>query len=319
MSQDLTKGFDKYALFFPSVSSIYAKFVSRPETLMPAHRYEQAVKKFPHGPESLNFLNKDKGAYYNNTALYSFGHAVQDTAKSDIYESMIQKRDRKNTIVMGDSGGYQIASGIIGFDWEDTNSPKSTKLKKTCLDWLEHTADVSMTLDVPTRAIINPKVPVHTFKECLDITLDSYDFFIKNRKPYVPEDPEINPYGAKEGTRLLNIVHGRTNQESNFWYNSVKDFPFEGWSFAGGHVKNWNIVLPRLIEMRDTYMFDKNINGHKRDWIHFLGISRLYSACAFTTLQEILRQQVSESFVISYDCASPFVCAANGLMIGRAE
>ena len=59
--------------------------------------------------------------------------------------------------------------------------------------------------------------------------------------------------------------------------------------------------------MRDEGMLEG------KDWMHFLGTSKLNWACMLTSIQRELRQ-TNPNLTISFDCASPFLSAANGLM-----
>ena len=62
-------------------------------------------KGFETGFEGLNFLDKEKGYYTYDNALYSAGHAYLDLDRSAIMEYIIQERGPHTTIV-GDSGGF---------------------------------------------------------------------------------------------------------------------------------------------------------------------------------------------------------------------
>ena len=57
---------------------------------------------------------------------------------------MIQQRDRNNTIILGDSGGYQIGKGVLKFDWLNFEGPAASKVRDQIIEWLEATADWSM-------------------------------------------------------------------------------------------------------------------------------------------------------------------------------
>ena len=109
-----------YAVFLPSISTFYSTIVSKeqnePGKSVPPERVPAG---FESGIEGLNFLNKKDAYFYYPYALYSAGHAQLDLSKTDTMESMIQKRDRKDTFILGDSGGFQIAKGVIKFDWEN--------------------------------------------------------------------------------------------------------------------------------------------------------------------------------------------------------
>jgi hypothetical protein len=56
----------------------------------------------------------------------------------------------------------------------------------------------------------------------------------------------------------------------------------------------------------------------KHDWMHFLGTSRLEWAVLLTVIQRAVRKYINPSFTISFDCASPFLAAANGQVYHEA-
>jgi len=107
MKKNLTETQNDYAVFLPSISGFYGTFVGK-------QRYEEYVdpKRVPAGigeVEALNFLNPDKGAFHYKWALYSAGHAELDVNKHSPKEDMVRNRDRDNSWLLGDSGGFQIA------------------------------------------------------------------------------------------------------------------------------------------------------------------------------------------------------------------
>ena len=182
--QNLTESNRDYAVFLPSISGFYNAFISK-------QQHEEYVPKdripveFENGIEGMNFLNADKGYFKYKWALYSAGHAQLDIAKSDISESMVQKRDRNNTLILGDSGGFQIAKGVIKFDWEKFYEGSADTVRTKILNWLEHTADYSMILDIPTwaaRPPLSARTGLRSFQDCLDGTLYNNAFFMKHRK-----------------------------------------------------------------------------------------------------------------------------------------
>ena len=326
--ENLTKANEDFAILFPSVSSIYVRFTSRPDVLIPEGRVPRTL---PHDTESLNFLNEDKALFHYKWALYSSGHAEWNLDKSNSTESMIQQRDRSKTIVMGDSGGFQIATGVIKYPYKPKPAVyKLDKSKKIMLDdagdpivkteaqtheqwiadkddirlnilrWLEHTSDLSMILDLPTAAIARGHV--ESFEDCKRETLENMDFFVKNRVP--------------EKTRFLNILQGIRRDQADEWWDTVKDYPFEGYAFGGENCANFKFILRRMLEMRDGKYFEQHPDSwHPRNWLHFLGISRLHGACAFTALQRTLRAKVDPALTISFDSASAFVSVANGKVL----
>ena len=288
------------ALFTPSVSSNYVGYVSSYGDRMPKHRAPKGLTK--EGTE-LQFLNENSGSWHYNAALTSAGHASLDLTKIDTdpnYETFFRKRDKSKTLIIGDSGGYQIGTGVLKFDWKNFESDANNKLRLEILRWMESIADLSMTLDVPVWGIDAGLEGITTFDECLKKTLWNHNFFIKNRVP-----------GA---TRLMNILHGRTDDERDLWWDAVKDLPFEGWAFAGSNVTNFETILRRLIIMRDGGYLDES-----RNWIHFLGVSKLSSACAFTAIQQAIRKYVEPKFTISFDASSPFLSTAMGALYTGAN
>src|SRR5690606_34858034 len=106
-------------------------------------------------------------------------------------------------------------------------------------------------------------------------------------------------------TRFMNVLQGRTVEEGDLWWEVMKDLPFEGWAMAGPQIKDFSTIMRRLIIMRDGGYLDK-----ERNWLHFLGVSKLKAACAFTTIQRNIRKHVEPSFTVSYDASSPFLSVA---------
>lgn len=312
-SEDLTKNNEDFAILFPSISSIYVRFVSRPDHLIPDGR---VPKGLPHGAESLNFFNEDLGSFYYKWGLYSAGHARLNPEISNIEESMIQKRDRSKSIVMGDSGGFQIATGVMKFPWEAKPNQTIEEWKQSkddfrlsIMKWLEHTADLSMILDVPTAAI--KKGHASSYEDCLRQTYENIQFFDQNR--------------TLGKTRFLNILQGIREDQADLWWDHVKDAPFEGWAFGGENCANFYFILKRMMQMRDGGYFGlatsdkflknskwKNEGWHPRNWLHFLGISRLTGALCFTILQDCLRKYVDPETSVSFDSSTAFVSVAHG-------
>lgn len=298
MSLNLTETNKDYSIFLPSISSFYSKFVSgyNQGSVDNGPRQGKLPANLP-TYEHFNFLNKDKGVFTYDHALYSAGHAQLDLTKTDVIESMVTKRDRDNTWILGDSGGYQIASGILDFDWDDIKSQNADQIRGKIQKWLEHTSDYAMLFDFPTRAIDNERASLNSFKDCLDGSLINFDYFRDNRKG---------------DTKYLNVLQGRNITEANIWFDAVKDYPFEGWAFGGFTMMDFEMILYRIINMRDNHYFEENSQGDKRNWLHFLGQSRMTAACAFTHIQRLLRKQVDDDIRISYDSASAFLSVAHG-------
>jgi hypothetical protein len=298
-----------YAVYLPAISSFYSTYIAkqRLEEFVPTDRIPSG---FDRGIEGMNFLNPEEGYFTYKYGLYSAGHAQLDLNKSMIQESMIQQRDRSNTMILGDSGGYQIGKGVLKFDWLDFEGKAANKTRQQILEWLELTADWSMMLDVPTWAcdhIHSPKTGLKTFEDCLDKTKFNNDYFLKNRLGQ---------------TKWLNVLQGGDWDTAEQWYQGVKEFSdpkgkyagkeAEGWAFGGANMCKMDITLKRLMTLRE----DDLLKG--KNWIHFLGTAQLDWSCYLTLIQRQIRKHINEEITISFDCASPFIATAHGLVYTNA-
>jgi len=286
-----------YAVFLPAISNFYNTFISKQRVTEGTHISKERIPQgFDRGVEGLNFINPDEGYFTYPTALYSAGHACLDMDKVADRDSMCVNRDRKFSTIVGDSGGYQLGKGIIKFDWKDFEGNKANAVRSNILNWLELTADWSMTLDVPSWAaddLNSPKTGLTSFKDCLDGTVYNNKFFQKNRLGQ---------------TKFLNVLQGDDWESACTWYDAVKDFEFEGWAMGGINMCDMEVMLKRLIIMRD----EKKLDG--KDWMHVLGTSQLDWACFLTQVQRQVRKHINENFTISFDSASAFLSTANGLV-----
>ena len=298
-----------YAVYLPAISSFYSTYVAK-QRLEKFISDDRIPKGYDRGVEGMNFLNPEEGYFTYKYGLYSAGHAQLDLNKSMTQESMIQQRDRGNTMILGDSGGYQIGKGVLKFDWLNFEGASANKTRQSILEWLELTADWSMMLDVPTWAcdhIHSPKTGLKTFEDCLDKTRFNNDYFLMNRLGQ---------------TKWLNVLQGSDWDTAERWYQGVKEFSdpkgkyagreAEGWAMGGANMCKMPITLRRLI----TLKFDGLLEG--KDWMHFLGTAQLDWACYLTQIQRHIRKDINPNFTISFDCASPFIATAHGLVYTSA-
>lgn len=292
-----------YAVYLPAISSFYSTYVAK-QRLGEFVPKERIPAGFDRGIEGMNFLNPEEGYFFYKYALYSAGHAQLDLAKAMTQDSMLQQRDRVNTMVLGDSGGYQIGKGILKFDWLDFEGKAANKVRDDILAWLEVTADWSMLLDVPSWACDpanREKTGLTSFQDCLDKTCFNNEYWLKRRVGQ---------------TKFLNVLQGSDWDTAEQWYQGVKQFSdnkvwgdkaAEGWAFGGVNMCKMDITLKRLMTMRE----DGLLEG--KNWIHFLGTAQLDWSCYLTSIQRQLRKHINEEITLSFDCASPFVATAHGL------
>ena len=186
---DLTAKQNDYAIFLPAISGFYATYIGKQRnggTYVDPARMPLGISDM----EMMNWLNAQKALFPYKWSLYSGGHANLDLTKPDMSEDMVRNRD-PNTLMLGDSGGFQIAKGLWEGEWRDPNSaPVQQKLKELALrkhetrinkrgksvvidlvkeykaklaaaqtkreavlKWLDGVADYGMTLDIPTWVI----------------------------------------------------------------------------------------------------------------------------------------------------------------------
>ena len=309
MSIDLTKRAmeGNYAFYLPAISGFYTKTLGKiaadPNFLPPG----RVPAKFEKGMAGTNFLDPENSYYHYGVALYSAGHADRNLTRCDDKEPMIHKRDRSKTIIVGDSSGFQLATGVIKMDWANIKGAAGDKFREEILRYLEHTSDWSMTLDVPAFAAVAPysaRTGLTKFEDTLDISVHNLHYFMKHRVP-----------GA---TKFLNVCSGSTPDNSKLWYDTIKHFSIpssvkemgftedrtlEGWAFAGINMKHMPTVLHRMLDLIEDDLIST------KDWIHFLGIGRLKWACYLTSIKRQLQRHYNPNINVSFDAASPFVAA----------
>ena len=304
-------GQSQYAVFLPAISGFYATYVGKQRDPVAGPYVDPA--RMPAGipdMEMMNWLNSQKGLFPYKWSLYSGGHANLDLAKQDWSEDMVRSRE-PGTLMLGDSGGFQIAKGLWEGDWKaNSGCPRAQKRREAVLKWLDGVADYGMTLDIPTWVIHDKKAAeacgISTLEEAVDATKFNNDFYMKNRK------------GIKNGgMRVLNVLQGANHPDADRWYETMKhycdpaqypDTHFNGWSMGGQNMCDVHLVLKRLVALRHDNLLQTGIH----DWMHCFGTSKLEWAVLLTDIQRAVRRHVNPNFTISFDCASPFLATANG-------
>jgi hypothetical protein len=305
---NLTAKQKDYAVFLPAISGFYATFIGKQRN---EHYVDPA--RFPQGltdMEQMNWLDSQKALFPYKWSLYSGGHANLDLTKQDWSEDMVRNRD-PNTLILGDSGGFQIAKGLWEGDWKaNSGCPKAQKKREQVLAWLDGIANYGMILDIPTWVIHDKKASaacgITTLQEAVDATKFNNNYFMQHRKGK-------NNGGAK----FLNVLQGDNHTSAEEWYQEMKvfcdptvypDTHFDGWAMGGQNMSDVHLILKRLVALR----YDNLLQEGKHDWMHFLGTSKLEYAVLLTVIQRAIRKYVNPSFTISFDCASPFLATANG-------
>lgn len=308
MNTDLTSTQLDYAKFLPATSTFYATFIGK-QRYMNYVDPNRIPKSFVNSMESLNFLDPVKGQFYYQWCLYSAGHANLDMSKISWREDMFRNRDRTNSWVLGDSGGFQIGKGRWEGDWKNINCPKAAKKRRQVLEWMDALMDYGMVLDIPSWTKDKEKTGINCIEDAIAGTHINNEYFIRNRNG---------------NCKFLNVLQGEGHGQADQWYNEMKKYSdpkqypnehFNGWGMGGQNMCEIELILERLVDLR----FDNLLETGVHDWMHFLGTSKLEWALLLTDIQRAVRKYHNPNFTISYDCASPFLATANGQIYYQTE
>jgi len=168
------------------------------------------------------------------------------------YKNKMGLTDRN--LVMGDSGGFQFASGALKWD---------LKYRDKIFNWLSENTDVAMNLDLPPRLKNEGK-----FHECLDVSIDNFKYF----------------QSKQDGsTKFLNVVQGDDEHTYKHWYDQVKDFDFNGWGIggAGGSLYRFMSGVHALLQGKE------HLNP-RNEYFHILGTSKIRDFLMLIQLQKSL-------------------------------
>jgi hypothetical protein len=348
---DLTSKQNDYAVFLPALSGFYATYIGKQRSdpnSVPPERMPAGIPDM----EQLNWLNPQRGLFPYRWSLYSAGHANLDLTKPDAGEDMVRDRD-PTAIVVGDSGGFQIAKGVWEGIWAAPDSPgvqarlaelagkteqrvnksgkpitvdllkeyqdkldAAQKKRDAVLKWMDGVMDWGMVLDTPAWVAdtpVGPKIGLYHYNDAVAATKYNNEYFIQHRK------------GVEAGgVKFLNVLQGSHHNQAFEWYEAMKDFSdpakypgrhFDGWAMGGQTKTDAELMIRLLIEMK----FDGLMQQGQQDWLHVLGTSKIEYALLLTDLQRAIRKYVNPDFTISFDCASPFLATANGQIYHHAD
>src|SRR5574343_416695 len=157
MNTDLSKSQSYYAYFLPALSTFYSNYVGAQQHDPNAVPQSRIPSNFRNGVDTLNYLNKNDGAFYYPWTLYSAGHADLDVHKFVAKESMVRERSRKESWVLLDSAAFQLSRAVWPGKWGDPSCPAAAKKRKQVLEFMDAYGDYGMTLDVPAWICRSPR------------------------------------------------------------------------------------------------------------------------------------------------------------------
>ena len=220
--------------------------------------------KFKNGYSCRFYSDDFPEQYRHNQVLITAGAHF----KTDGYRNLLGLS--KDNLVMGDSGGYQIASGAMKWD---------IKHRDRIFKWLEENADVAMNLDIPPRLKYQGK-----YRECLDISIDNFKYFDKHQDG---------------STKFLNVVQGDDDVTYQNWYDQVKDFEFSGWGVGGAGGSMYRFMSGVLALINGKEHLKPN-----NEYFHILGTSKIRDFLMLIQLQKSL-EEVGSKVTVTTDSSSP--------------
>ena len=314
---DLKKVYDKrdYAIYLPSLQSPYASFATKREIEVRG------------GDLPSDFRVKDLDFFNSNSRLWSCGYALYSAGQftdSQLGSEIVAYRDRNKSVVIVDSGGFQLGQGSItnrneraALERYATNPAQqvanwhATGFRERTLEFLDLYCDYSMTLDMPLWAY-NPDGLLGTddkpsssqlrnleIKQLIQLSVENLRFFADNRG---------RNHGR--GTKFLSVLQDNGGASGELWYDAVKDFEFEGWAFAGNIAR-----LPQTMMWLRRMLDEKKLD--KTEWVHVLQNSPPIMTALYTAIQRSLSKAVGHKITMSCDSSSPHQAAGKNRALYR--
>jgi len=302
MAENLTAQYKDYAVYLPSLQQQYANYATKTNA-----ETTRDSKRIPKNFDTrwLNFLDTNSKLWHCGYTLYSCG---QFDGKQIRTRDMVAERNSDDSIVVGDSGGFQLGTGAITSKAElehleryandavaQYNNWHNSGFRQRTLAWLERYTDYAMTLDMVLWAAEaygqsnakSSQLRKLSVQQLIDLSVDNLRYFADNRGQ------------SSRTTKFLSVLQDIGNGTGEAWYQAVKDFDFEGWALGSetGGMFNSLWWLRRLLN-------DGKLD--KSEWVHLLMKSPPVNSVVYTAAQRALRKALNkDDFRISFDTSSP--------------
>lgn len=306
MAEDLSKRASEYALYLPALQANSALRLA--DTSVKLGDADRALKLTA---KDLNWLEPDNRHWSYKWVLSSAGHLANEKSNNAITNR------HPSTVVVGDSGGYQIGTGALAElkAWlplqdkplEIMKLWRASHVRRGIIRWLDENCTYAMTIDMPLWVGMSNHAKKSPFHQCseqqlIEISVENLDFLMRERD-------------GVTGAKYLNVLQGFSPIKGDVagsmaseerWFDAVKHYELEGWSLGGDVGWRGGIyrVLRRILLLRDAGLL-----ASPREWLHVLGVSQLTWAVFLTAVQRGIRANVNEGFTVSYDSASPYMMA----------
>lgn len=255
----------------------------------------QLLQKDTHHPisnKSFRFYQKeDEPLFHYPFILLSAHYGLRD--------DLTQKygANRNECVVFGDSGGFQIASGVLEFT-ED--------LKKKIFEWLDAQTTYAINLDLPPYVSTQKKADsLNSFERKMEISEDNFKYFAERVKQ------------REKGTHFLNVQHGRSIQDLERWYKMAEPFAdsFDGGWAIGSASFSFFTILQSILWMfkHDEFarLTERKKNTGIRQFVHVLGFSKVRYMFPVLYIQEKLNE-LGYDVHLTFDSSSPQTMAVRG-------
>jgi queuine/archaeosine tRNA-ribosyltransferase len=199
--------------------------------------------------------NKSPRFYLNNVPKEDllFHHPYILTSAAHNFKHMdfskqigINDKTKDVNLIFGDSGGFQIKTGVI----KDTD-----EIKNSLYSWMEQNVSLAPIIDHPPTHPDGKIISDEEFDSYLKKTIINLDVLMKRK--------------TRDSVLWLNVIQGREYRHRKHWFDNVKDYNLGGWAL-GSLKSNPFILLTAFATLLDSREFEnKNRNKH----LHFFGIT----------------------------------------------
>jgi hypothetical protein len=220
--------------------------------LFAAHGFKTEKEGAILKPEQLKWWNKDTGVFYHPYILLNAFMSI----KSKDFNLREKLGIGKETLVLGDSGGFQI--------WKH----KADIPVLDVLHWQEANADRGFIVD----DVIELTNTDEEFQKKVDKTVRNCEMFAANR--------------SNSNMLIYKVLHGHSEDRIRRWYDAIEPFPFEAWSVSFHPESDvWGQVRLAM------FLYHMGYKGT----IHFLGVSGKNVIPALIWLSNIFEEVLFDS------------------------
>lgn len=248
------------------------------------------IKNLKHNKtdKSFRFYTKNKNNIINYpyilfSAHYNLQYNVEKSYGVDL----------KKSLVLGDSGGFQIATGKMEY---------TDELREKIFLWLENNTTYAIQLDLPPHVSCN-NVYTGLFDERMKKSIENFKYFADNKMGK---------------TKFLNVLHGREISLIQKWYDNIKCFNNDfdgGWAVGSAALSTYNILLSLafLLQNNEFDRLDKRYRETKiKQLVHILGLSKSKDIIFLTYFAKKLNEINLNNIIITYDSSTPQTSGVRG-------